>query len=131
MEELKKNYISAEKALRAFKVVLEEPVTQIIRDAAIQRFEFTFEITWKTLQKYLKQQEGITANSPKSVFREGLSVGLFTEEETELALAMTDDRNLTVHTYHEELAKKIYNKLPVYYELLKNSLSIIRGKTNI
>jgi len=31
--------------------------------------------------------------------------------ETERALAMVDDRNLTVHTYNEELAQAIYARL--------------------
>ena len=31
------------------------PESDIVRDAAIQRFEFTFELVWKTLQLYLEQ----------------------------------------------------------------------------
>ncbi|MEW5766292.1 MAG: nucleotidyltransferase substrate binding protein [bacterium] len=54
----------------------------IVRDAAIQRFEYTFEAIWKFLKEYLKQEEGIMCNSPKSCFREAFSLGLLTEEET-------------------------------------------------
>lgn len=98
MGKLRKKYQSACKALTALEEVLEEPYSQIVQDAAIQRFEFTFEICWKTVQTYLKEAEGIVANSPKSVFREAFSIELITEEETERALKMVDDRNMTTHT---------------------------------
>jgi hypothetical protein len=38
---------------------------------------------------------------------------------------MTDDRNLTSHTYDEELAKELYNKLPQYYKLMEEILKKI------
>ncbi len=129
MGKLKRKYQSARKALTAFKEVLDEPYSQIIQDAAIQRFEFTFEICWKTLQAYLKESEGLTANSPKAVFREVLSIDLITSDQAELALEMTDDRNLTSHTYHEGLAKNIYEKLPQYYELCKYLLEQIKARS--
>jgi len=50
--------------------------------------------------------------APKSCFREAGSVGLLSEEETVQAFEMIDDRNLTSHTYHEEIAEEIYKKLP-------------------
>lgn len=108
--------------------ILSKSYTLIIRDAAIQRFEYTFEICWKTLQAYLKEKEGIIANSPKSVYREALSANLLDGNEVELALKMTDDRNLTTHTYHEEVAQQIFEKLPDYFELLKKLLSQIEQR---
>ena len=47
---------------RAYKKLAEimvEQKTIIIRDAAIQRFEFTFELAWKTLRAYLKEVHGL------------------------------------------------------------------------
>jgi nucleotidyltransferase substrate binding protein (TIGR01987 family) len=94
----------------------------LVRDAAIQRFEYTFETTWKVLKVYLKEREGIIANSPKSVFREALSVGILDANHTELALEMTDDRNLTSHTYLEQVAQQIFEKLPAYRDLMNQLL---------
>lgn len=37
-------------------------------------------------------------------------------------LEMVQDRNETVHTYNESLAKKIYKRLPNYVELFDNLL---------
>lgn len=75
---------------------LETP-TRIERDAAIQRFEYSFDAVWKAAQLYLKQAEGLETNSPKAVIRASAGVGLLTESQARLALAMADDRNLTSH----------------------------------
>ena len=75
MERLVLKYQNALKALGTLKDILEEPFSVIVRDAAIQRFEYTFEAFWKFLREYLKEKEGIIANSPKSCFRETFSIG--------------------------------------------------------
>ncbi len=110
------------KALTTLKDILQEPFTPIVRDATIQRFEYTFEAVWKALRQYLKEREGILANSPKSCFREAFSLGLFTEEETTLSLEMTDRRNDTSDTYREEIAQAIYQQVPAYCVLMESLL---------
>ncbi len=95
------------------------------RDFFIQRFEFTFEIFWKILKFYLCKNKGIYAGSPKSVFRELLSIAKETEDKTRLLLLMSDDRNLTVNTYHEEIAEEIFEKLGKYIELMENIVNRI------
>jgi Nucleotidyltransferase substrate binding protein like len=47
------------------------PQTDIVRDAAIQRFEFTFELVWKTLQLYL-EHEGLESGGPRAVLKRTL-----------------------------------------------------------
>jgi nucleotidyltransferase substrate binding protein (TIGR01987 family) len=116
------------KALKTLKEIIQTLYSIIVRDSTIQRFEYCFEISWKFLKEYLRIHEGIICNSPKSCFREAFKVNLLTEEETIKALEMTDDRNLTSHTYHEELADEIYRKIPEYYALMEKVYS--RIKTN-
>jgi nucleotidyltransferase substrate binding protein (TIGR01987 family) len=99
--------------------IVNEPYTTIVRDAAIQRFEYTFEALWKFLKEYLQEKEGIVCSSPKACFRETFSVGLIREEDTVLFLQMTDDRNMTSHTYKEEVARLIYGKLKEYSVLME------------
>jgi len=77
-----------------------------------QRFEYTFEATWKAAQLCLREVEGVEVGSPKRAARAGLQVGLFDEAHTRQVLAMVDDRNLTVHTYNEQLAEEIDSRLP-------------------
>jgi nucleotidyltransferase substrate binding protein (TIGR01987 family) len=101
---------------------LREPADAVVRDAAIQRFEYTFEAVWKAAQAYLRQVEGLELGSPKGVVRACLQVGLLDEKQARLALEMTDDRNLTVHTYNEELAKRIFSHLEPYQGLIRDWL---------
>ncbi len=114
MEKLKERLESCQAALDTLDEALRLPFSIIVRDAAIQRFQYSFESAWKLLKGYLEQQEGVVCGSPKSCFREALQNGLLSREETEMCLLMTDDRNLTSHTYLEALAASIYGKLPAY-----------------
>ena len=116
------------KALDTIGEILKQPFSLIVRDATIQRFEYTFEAIWKFLKEYLKEKEGIISNSPKSCFREIFSLGLLTEEETVKFLKMTDRRNETSHTYKEEVAQIIYSEIPGYFAGMKNLLKIFQEK---
>lgn len=125
MEKLELKIQSAHKALLTLNEVLNFGENAVFRDAAIQRFEFTVEAVWKALKLYLQEKEGIIANSPKSVFREAFSIRLITAEETKEFLGMIEARNLTVHTYNEELALKIAKEIPRYYQLMLKLVEII------
>lgn len=119
MERLNERVAVAEKALAAFQEVMAiANPTLIERDAAIQRFEFTFEAVWKAAKQMLFEVEGIDAGSPKGVIRACREVGLFDEAQAIMALQMADDRNLTVHTYNEALAAEIYGRMKDYVGLM-------------
>jgi len=106
---------SFEKAVQRLGEVLKEKKTTINRDAAIQRFEFTVELAWKVIQKFLKNQE-IVCRSPKECLQEAFRFGLIKDDAC--WLEMLQDRNLTVHTYNEETINDIYSNLPNYLEVL-------------
>lgn len=118
MERISLRYNDTLKALGTLREIVNEPYTVIVRDAAIQRFEYTFEALWKFLKEYLQKKEGIVCGSPKACFRETFSAGMITEEEAVRFLQMTDDRNMTSHTYKEEVARMIYGKLKEYSALM-------------
>lgn len=119
MEKINLLLINYKKALITFDEILKESFSIIVRDAAIQRFEYTFEIFWKLLKEYLKEYEGVICDSPKSCIREAFKQNLFlNEKETIGALNMVDDRNMTSHTYHENVAQGIYKNLKNYYKLM-------------
>ncbi|YCO46421.1 nucleotidyltransferase substrate binding protein [Thermosynechococcus sp. FA-CM-4201] len=124
-------------AQRALATLQELPLGErtdtIIRDAAIQRFEYTLEAVWKAAQLYLREREGLDIASPKGVIRACLAVGLLTPEEGRLALKMVDDclrhaasdRNLTVHTYNETLADAIFSRLAQHAMLMDRWLAAL------
>ena len=118
-------YEAAFKALLTLEEALKAEYSIFIQDAAIQRFEYTTEALWKCLQSYLKENEGVVCTSPKACLREAKKMRILNDTEAELALEMIDDRNLTSHTYHEEVAKMLYKRLPQYSLLMKNILERI------
>ena len=121
MDRLKTNIEVFSRALKTLEDITKEDFTIIVRDATIQRFEYTFEAFWKFVKTYLKVKEGIVCNSPKSCFRELFSVRFISEEETNILLLMTDKRNLASHTYIEKIAQDIYKEIiEKYYKLMKS-----------
>ncbi len=69
----------------------------------VQCFEYTFELSWKTLKDYLSS-EGIEAATPRKVIQEGFRSGMIEDGHT--WIEALESRNLMAHTYSEEYVKK-------------------------
>ena len=80
--------------------------SDIKRDAVIKRFEFTYELLWKTYKKAARLQK-LDYFNPKACFQFAFRAGLIGDEH--LFLEIIDARNKTTHVYSEEEAGKIYN----------------------
>lgn len=93
------------------------------RDAAIKRFEYSMEATWKAAQQYLRVVEGVDVGSPKGAGRACRRAGLLSDSDGERILAMVDDRNLATHTYNDKLAKALYKRLPGHFAVLERWLA--------
>ncbi len=128
MERLKERLAIARQALGTLREILDEKKTHIVRDATIQRFEYTYEAVWKAAQLFLRIQEGMETGSPKSSIRDSLQVGLLTDQQAQTALRMADDRNLTVHTYNEALAEAIYSRVAPYADLMEVGIQRMEGR---
>lgn len=107
-------------AANRLEEALKEPPTALVRDACIQRFEFSFELGWKAIQEQLREQ-GQNCQSPKSCLREAFKQGWIEDEKAGVELLV--DRNMTSHTYDENLAKAIYTRLPKHLKFL-NQLKV-------
>lgn len=111
-----------ESAARLAEAVAE-PKSELIRDATIQRFEFTFELVWKTLKLYLERQ-GYECGGPRPTLKKAFSEKLIpTPEEADTWFQMLDDRNLTTHAYDEALANRIYEHIVRHYLPLLGSMA--------
>ena len=110
-------------AISRLHEVLKEPENDISRDAAIQRFEFCFELAWKAIQQRARE-EGLDCQSPKGCLRVAFKTSWIEDEPG--WLAMLEDRNRTAHTYDEELAKAVYRRLSSYLPLLDALLRNLR-----
>lgn len=69
VERLEARFKDALRSLETLEAIMDEPFSIIVRDAAIQRFEYTFEAFWKFVKEYLRIKEKIIAHSPRQCFR--------------------------------------------------------------
>jgi nucleotidyltransferase substrate binding protein (TIGR01987 family) len=110
--ELNYSFEKLKEALKKLDDGIKQEKDQLDRDGVIQRFEFTFELLWKTLKLFLADQ-GILTKSPKETFKETFRYGMFKDEN--LLLDMLEDRNQTSHIYSEDISKKIFDKVKKKY----------------
>ncbi|MEK6715376.1 MAG: HI0074 family nucleotidyltransferase substrate-binding subunit [Candidatus Omnitrophota bacterium] len=103
VKSLFRQFKEAHKRLKEALNLKEE--TDIKRDAVIKRFEFTYELLWKTYKKIARLQK-LDYFNPKACFQFAFKSGLIEDEQ--LFLEIIDARNKTTHVYSEEEAKKIY-----------------------
>jgi nucleotidyltransferase substrate binding protein (TIGR01987 family) len=128
MDRVTAQLASAERVLGTLNEALTMPSSVVVRDASIQRFEYTYEVCWKALKAYLADMEGVAAASPNQRFREALRVGLVSPEDAERLLGLSRDRHLTSHTYVEAIAEQIARRLPAHAALLTHLLVALRER---
>ena len=94
-------------ATKRLKEALEQEETDIVIDGVLHRYEFTFEIAWKTLKDYLEYL-GIPMNtgSPREVIKESFAHNLISDGETWIKMMLA--RNSLSHLYDEETSRQIY-----------------------
>ena len=79
------------------------------RAAIIHAYEYTFELWWKSLQKYLQQCETIMECGPGATIRNAFQFGVI--EEGQEYMELLRDRNLIAHTYKENIAIEIHDRI--------------------
>ena len=94
-------------SLLRLKEVLQKNIEadDIVLDATIQRFEFTFENAWKSIKLLLKLH-GEESLSPREAIKQAFRHGWIKEEE--VFLNLLECRNLTSHTYAKPIAMSVY-----------------------
>lgn len=116
-DKLGNSLVNLRKATERFAEALQEPESPIVMDTTIQRFEFTYELMWKTLKIFLEDIHGIRAVSPRLVFKEAYALSIIEQEN--VFLEMIQSKNLLSHTYNEKQAAEIYKKCPLYLPAIK------------
>lgn len=111
------------RAADTFKQGLATAKSQLERDSVIQRFEFTYELVWKTLKRILAFK-GLDITNPRDVFREAAKQKLITDPT--IWFEFINKRNLTVHTYNPDVAEDIYESLPLFGKELDKFLQVLK-----
>jgi nucleotidyltransferase substrate binding protein (TIGR01987 family) len=108
-----------EKAVTKLSNGIDQAENELDRDGVIQRFEFTFELFWKTL-KLVVEYEGFDCKSPRSCIKEAYKRDIIVDGE--IYLDMLDDRNLSSHVYDEQTSIEIFERIKQQYlERLKEA----------
>jgi nucleotidyltransferase substrate binding protein (TIGR01987 family) len=104
------DFSSLQNALNSLDKALAEPINEFVRDAAIQRFEYCYELCWKMLRRVLAEDKGTEAISDLSrrdLFRLASQKHLI--DDPLIWFEFHKARNETSHTYNETKALEVYH----------------------
>lgn len=91
----------------------DDIVNDLIKQGLIQSFEFTHELAWNVIRDYAAYQGNPEIRGSRDAVREGFSMGLI--EKGDVWMEMIKSRNETSHTYEEQTASSIFNKIIFQY----------------
>ena len=101
-------------ALNRLQEALNLEADDIIIDGVLHRFEFTFELSWKTIKDYLEYL-GITEKigSRREIIQLAFKQGIISDGDDWLQMMLS--RNLLSHMYDESASRDIYEKIKNEY----------------
>lgn len=126
---------SFEKALKQLKTAVdlnkERDLTPIEEQGLIQAFEFTHELAWNVMKDYFEYQGNATGiTGSRDAIREAFNKGLISDGEG--WMEMIRSRNQSAHTYNEETADDIRNKVVQRYndlfETFRQKMNELKNK---
>lgn len=112
-------FFNFNKAFRQLeKFVAQKDMNKLEEQGLIKAFEYTYELAWKTLQDLIKEKGYKDIIGPKPVIEQSFQDAYISDGES--WMRMHNSRNLTSHTYNEETAQEIINKIRAeYFDLFK------------
>ncbi|HZJ35270.1 MAG TPA: nucleotidyltransferase substrate binding protein [Gillisia sp.] len=114
-------FSSFEKAFRQLERFLNKTeLNEMEGQGLIKAFEYTYELSWKTLQDLLIEKGYKDIIGPKPVIEQSFQDGYIKNGKEWLKMHIS--RNLTSHTYDEETAKEIIKEIRNTYFGLFNDL---------
>lgn len=107
--------VNLRKTLGELKKFLSRPIEDE-RDVAgiIQAFEFTFEQSWMAIQKFAASH-GVDIGNPKAAFAYAMQNKWIPIPDEQRWLDLIKDRNLTSHTYEQNLAQEVLGRIQGQY----------------
>lgn len=105
------------KALSQLKKFIDKgDLSDLEAQGLIKAFEYTYELAWNTLKDYLEFGGQTDIHGPRDVIRKAFKLGLI--DDGEGWMDMLQSRNLTSHTYREEVAREIAEQIVESYYFL-------------
>jgi nucleotidyltransferase substrate binding protein (TIGR01987 family) len=103
----------------------EEKLDELGEMGAIQAFEVSYELVWKTLQKFLAK-EGKETRSPRETFRLAAQFGYL--DNPQVWFNFGEERNLTAHTYREDVLTELLSLLSPFVKELEQLIKNLEKK---
>lgn len=119
----KQRLANFDKSLELLKEGLLKQEPDIFHKAGvIQFFEMSLELGWKTMKDYLEEEGHKEIDAPRSVVKKAFETHLISNGTS--WLEALKDRNLTSHTYDEETADEVMEKIKRDYLTMLTDLSL-------
>jgi len=120
------DFQSLQRAIAQLDAGLKEsqasPESELLRDGVIQRFEYTYVLSWKMLRRYLE----VTLPNPEEVDAMSFQTLIRTGSEQGLLLSGWDHwvnyrkaRGTTSHVYDGEKAREVFGVVPEFLQEAK------------
>lgn len=121
MKRFEERKVDFKKSTNRLNEALKEEVTDLEIDGILHRFEFTFELAWKTMKDCLEDQ-GIVSRikTPRKIIKEAITAGLI--DNGEIWMDMMISRSELSHLYDEETSREIFDDIKEKYILEINKL---------
>ena len=135
LSSLQKSVISLEKAIRVangmIKGEVNTDIEEVIRAGVIQNFEFTYELCWKFMKRWLEENatgELVDGVSMKELFRIAAERRLI--KDVEAWFSYHKARNETAHIYDVMKAESVYAAVIRFAADAKELLKVLEGKND-
>ncbi len=114
MNRFQERLIDYKNAVDRLEEALQEPESEIVIDGVLHRFEFTFELAWKTMKDALEYLGLVDkTGSPRENIQIGFRHGLIEDGEKWIEIMLS--RNSLAHLYDEKTSRNIYKKIKTEY----------------
>ncbi len=125
------NLESLEKAIDQLKSGITQctgdPHNELLRDGVIQRFEYSMDLSWKLIQRYLKhiaQIDESAIRTKNDLFREAARLRIVSSAEA--WIGHYEARNETSHTYDSETAQRVFERAKLFLPDAKELLETLK-----
>jgi nucleotidyltransferase substrate binding protein (TIGR01987 family) len=116
-------FVSLKKAFNQLeRFIAEKELNEMEEQGLIKAFEYTYELSWKTLQDLLKEKGYNDILGPKPVIEQSFQDGYIIKGKE--WLKMHSSRNLTTHSFDKETADEIVLQIRENYFGLFKELQI-------
>lgn len=135
LSSLQKAVNSLERAIKVANSVIKDGVNtdeeEVVRAGVIQNFEFTYELCWKFMKRWLEINIGganLDGATRRELFREAYKSGLI--DDVDNWMEYHEARNETSHTYDNDKAEDVFEVAKNFLKDAKQLLLILEEKND-